>query len=133
MRVALLFNPATAPALEFYMPSIQAAASSFAIEVSTAPVHDKEGIEPIIASQSNRPGGSLIVMPDAFNAANRELIIALAARYRLPAMYGNNFVELGGLIFYGADFAEIVPTGRGIFRPHPQGRATGRFADPTAE
>ena len=45
MRMALLFNPATAPPLQFYVPSIQAAASSFAVEVSTAPVHDKEEIE----------------------------------------------------------------------------------------
>jgi putative tryptophan/tyrosine transport system substrate-binding protein len=106
MRMALLFNPATAPPLQFYVPSIQAAASSFAVEVSTAPVHNKEEIEPVFAGQASSPGGSLIVMPDAFNAANRELIITLAARYGVPAMYGNNFAELGGLIFYGADFAE---------------------------
>jgi putative tryptophan/tyrosine transport system substrate-binding protein len=106
MRMALLFNPATAPPLQFYLPSIQAAASSFAVEVGIAPVHNKEEIEPVITGQASSPGGSLIVMPDAFNAANRELIITLAARYGVPAMYGNNFAELGGLIFYGADFAE---------------------------
>jgi len=110
-RIALLFNPATAPPLQFYMPSIQTAASSFAVEVSTAPVHNKEEIEAVIARQASSPGGSLIVMPDAFNVANRELIITLAARYGVPAMYSaavgsNNFAELGGLIFYGADFAE---------------------------
>jgi putative ABC transport system substrate-binding protein len=112
-RIALLFNPATAPPLQFYVPSIQAAASSFAVAVNTAPVHDKEEIEPVIAGQASSPGGSLIVMPDAFNAANRELIITLAARYGVPAMYGNNFAELGGLIFYGADFAESFRLGAG--------------------
>jgi putative ABC transport system substrate-binding protein len=112
-RMALLFNPATAPPLQFYETSIQAAASSFAVEVNTAPVHNKEQIEPVIAAQASSPGGSLIVMPDAFNAANRELIIALAARYGVPAMYGNNFTELGGLIFYGADFAESFRLGAG--------------------
>jgi putative ABC transport system substrate-binding protein len=112
-RMALLFNPATAPPLQFYVPSIQAAASSFAVEMSTAPVHNKEEIEPVIAGQASSPGGSLIVMPDAFNAANRELIIALVARYGVPAIYGNNFTELGGLIFYGADFVESFQLGAG--------------------
>jgi putative ABC transport system substrate-binding protein len=113
MRMTLLFNPTTAAPLQFYMPSIQAAASSFAVEVSAAPVHDKEEIESVISGQASSPGGSLIVMPDAFNAANRELIITLAARYAVPAMYGNNFAELGGLIFYGADFAESFRLGAG--------------------
>ena len=112
-RVALLFNPATAPPLEFYMPSIQAAASSSAIQTSTAAVHAKDEIEGVIAAQTGNPAGSLIVMPDAFNAANRELIIALAARYGVPAIYGNNFTESGGLAFYGADFAETFRLGAG--------------------
>jgi ABC-type uncharacterized transport system substrate-binding protein len=52
-------------------------------------------------------------MPDAFNATNRELIIALAARYRVPAIYGNDFAESVGLIFYGADFADSFRLGAG--------------------
>jgi len=112
-RIALLFNPAVAPPSQFYVPSIQGAASSLAVEVTSAPVHNKEEIEPIIAGQASSPGGSLIVMPDAFNAANRELIIALAAQYSVPAMYGNNFAKLGGLIFYGADFADSFRLGAG--------------------
>jgi hypothetical protein len=61
---------------------------------------------------SDSPGGSVIVMPDAFNAANRELIIALLAHYGVPAIYGNNFTELGGLIFYGTDFVESFQLSR---------------------
>ena len=106
-RVALLFNPATAVPLQFFMPSIQAAASSFAVEVSAAPVHAKDEIEGVIAAQARNPGGSLIVMPDAFNVTNRDLIIALAARYGVPAIYFNRFfAESGGLIAYSADFSE---------------------------
>jgi ABC-type uncharacterized transport system substrate-binding protein len=105
-RVALLFNPATAPPLKFYMPSIETAASQMGIQVRTAPVHATDEIETLVAALTQEPGGGLIVMPDAFNAANRELIIALTARYRLPAIYGNNFAASGGLIFYGGDFAE---------------------------
>ena len=106
VRAALLFNPATAPPIELFMPSVQAAASSFAIQVSAAPVHAKDEIEGVIAAQARNPGGGLIAMPDAFNDVNRELIIALAARYSVPAIYGNNVAKLGGLIFYGVDFAE---------------------------
>ena len=102
VRVALLFNPATAVPIQFFMPSIQAAASSFAIEVSAAPVHAKDEIEGVIAAQAHSPGGGLIVMPDAFNEPIREQIIALAARYRVPTIYYNRFFsELGGLISYG--------------------------------
>ena len=89
------------------MPSIRAAATSFAVEVSAAPVHAKDEIEGVIAAQARNPGGSLIVMPDIFNRRNRDLIIALAARYGVPAIYySRSLVESGGLIAYSDDFAE---------------------------
>jgi putative tryptophan/tyrosine transport system substrate-binding protein len=102
VHVALLFNPATTVPIQFFMPSIQAAASSFAIEVSAAPVHAKDEIEGVIAAQARNAGGGLIAMPDVYNDANRELIIALTARYGVPAMYFNRFFsEPGGLISFG--------------------------------
>ena len=104
VRVALLFNPATAVPLEFFMPSIQAAASSFGIQMSTAPVHAKDEIESVFAPQARDPGGSLIVIPDSFNGINRELIISLASRYGVPAIYFYRlFAEEGGLITYSDD------------------------------
>jgi putative ABC transport system substrate-binding protein len=106
-RVALLFNPATAPPLQSLMPSIQAAASSFAIQASAAPVHAKDEIEGVIAAQARDPGGGLIVIPDAFNVRNRDLIIALATRYGVPAIYSAIlYAKLGGLMGYGSDAAE---------------------------
>jgi putative ABC transport system substrate-binding protein len=105
--MALLFNPVTAVPLQFFMPSIQAAASSLAIEISNAPVQVSDEIEGVIAAQPRNPGGGLIVMPDSFNTVNREPIIALAARYGVPTIYFNRFFsELGGLITYGPDYAE---------------------------
>jgi putative tryptophan/tyrosine transport system substrate-binding protein len=104
-HVALLFNPETAP--KFYMPSLQAAASSFAVEANVTPFHARDEIEGVIAAQGGNPGSSLIVMPDVFNDANRELIIALAARYSVPAIYPRPvFAQSGGLIAYGSDLAE---------------------------
>jgi putative ABC transport system substrate-binding protein len=99
VRVALLFNPATTVPIQNFMPSIQTAASSFAIQVSATPVHAKEEIEGVFAAQGRDPGGGLIAMPDVSNDVNRELIIELAARYRVPTIYYNRFFsELGGLI-----------------------------------
>ena len=106
-RVALLFDPAIAPPLQFFMPSVQAAASSLAIQTSAAPVHAKDEIEGVIAAQARDPGGGLILMPSAFNVTNRELISALAARYGVPAIsVFRSFADSGGLMAYGGDFAE---------------------------
>ena len=102
VRVALLFNPATTVPIQYFMPSIQTAASSFAVQVSATPFHAEDEIEGVIAAQGRDPEGGLIAMPDVSNDVNRELIIALAARYRVPTIYYNRFFsELGGLISYG--------------------------------
>jgi putative tryptophan/tyrosine transport system substrate-binding protein len=106
-HMALLFKPAVAGPLHIFMPSIQAAASSLAVRISTAPVDAKDEIEGVIAEQARNPGGGLIMLPDIFSVANRDLIIALTARYGVPAIYFNRyFAESGGLIAYSDDFAE---------------------------
>jgi putative ABC transport system substrate-binding protein len=108
VHVALLSNPATAAPVKFYMPSIQATASSFAVQVSATPVHAADEIEGVIAAQARNPGGGIIVMPDTFTVANHELIVALAARYRVPTIYNErSYAESGGLISYGTDFPEL--------------------------
>ncbi|MGA9498872.1 MAG: ABC transporter substrate-binding protein [Pseudolabrys sp.] len=110
VRAALMFNPTTAVPLKFYMPSVQAAASALGVEVNATPVHAKDEVEGVIAAQARDQGGGLIVMPDPFNAANREYITLLAARYRVPAMYyRREFAEAGGLVAYANDFAEQFP------------------------
>jgi putative tryptophan/tyrosine transport system substrate-binding protein len=89
------------------MPSIQTAALSFDVQVNTATVHAKDEIEGVIAAQGRDQVGGLIVMPNAFNTTNRELIIALAVRYAVPAIYFSAYcAQSGGLIAYGADYAE---------------------------
>ncbi len=106
-HVALLRNPATAPPLQIYMPPLHAAASSFGLEIVEAAVHSKDEIEAIVIAQSRNSAGALIAMPDPFNGTNRNSIIALVARYNVPALYFNSiFVKSGGLIAYGADFTE---------------------------
>jgi putative tryptophan/tyrosine transport system substrate-binding protein len=97
--------------LKIYMPSIQAAASSLAVEVNAAPVHAQDEIEGVIAAQARERGNSIIVMPDPFNVTNSQQIVLLANRYGVPAMYftPTHFAESGGLVAYGSDFTEQFP------------------------
>jgi putative ABC transport system substrate-binding protein len=107
-RVALLFNPTTAAPIQFYLPSIQAAAQSLDVKISNAPVHAKDEIEGVIAALARDPGSGLMAMPDTFNGANLELTVALAARYRIAAIsYPPLFAKLGGLVSYGVDFTGL--------------------------
>ena len=101
-RVALLFNPATAPYAEYWLNPFKTAAASFAVQAIGAPVHNSSELEPVVAAQARAPNGGLVVMPDTFTSAHRTEITALAARHYLPAIYGYRFfVELGGLLSYG--------------------------------
>jgi putative ABC transport system substrate-binding protein len=105
-RVALLFNPQTAPGGgSFFLRSIEAAASSLAVDPVPISVADAAGIERgINAFVSGSSGGGLFVMPDLTMQFHHELIVALARRHRLPAVYSQRvFVGGGGLISYGID------------------------------
>jgi putative ABC transport system substrate-binding protein len=103
-RVAFLFNPASAPYVDFYLTPFKAAAPSFAVEVIAAPVHDSSELEPVVAAQAREPNGGLLVWPDAFMSAHRAEIRSLLARYRLPAVSPFRiFAEAGCLLSYGSD------------------------------
>jgi putative ABC transport system substrate-binding protein len=108
-RVALLFNPAMAPGRgSTYLPSAEAAARSFGIESTHAPVSSAAEIENAIVTVSRRPDSGLIVMPDIFMTIHRDLITALATRHVLPTIYPfRYFAEGGGLISYGVDVPDI--------------------------
>jgi ABC-type uncharacterized transport system substrate-binding protein len=106
-RVALLFNPATAPYAEYWLNFFKTAAASFAVQAIAAPVHDTSEIETVVAAQARAPNGGLVVMPDTFTSAHRAEITALAARHRLPAVYPFRFfAEVGGLLSYGNDLID---------------------------
>jgi len=103
-RVALPFNPTTAPYAEIYLNDVKAAGASFGVETITAPVRDSSELESVVAAQAREPNGGLIVIPDSFTVAHSAEIISLAARYRLPAAYPVRFfAALVGLLSYGND------------------------------
>jgi putative ABC transport system substrate-binding protein len=106
-RLALLFNPATAPYFEYFLNPFKAAASSLAVEPIVAPVRDPSALESVVAAQAREPNGGLIVITDSFMVAHRAAITSLAARYRLPAVYPYRFfAEAGGLLSYGPDLTD---------------------------
>src|SRR5260370_9621983 len=103
-RVAVLFNPETAPFAKIFLQTIDTAAPSFQIETFTAPTRSVADIERAIAAVAREPGGGLVQIPDSFTVAHRELIIALAAEHRLPAVYSNNaFATSAGLFSYAVE------------------------------
>jgi putative tryptophan/tyrosine transport system substrate-binding protein len=84
--------------------AIQAAAQSLGVEVNPISVRDAGDIERTIADVARSAGGGLIVTPTASVSVHRDLIITLAARHRLPAVYAyRSDVVAGGLISYGPD------------------------------
>jgi putative ABC transport system substrate-binding protein len=106
-RVAIMFNPDTAPA-SAYMPSVETAARSLRIEPVTKLVHSDAEIEEAIIDLGHEPGGGLIVMPDVFVAVHRTPIILAAARHNVPAVYTQSFyAREGGLLSYGVDAVDI--------------------------
>src|SRR5262245_25762875 len=106
-RVAIVFNPRTmATAQSLYADPFVAAAPSFGVKPIVGHVHTVTDLESIVASLAG--DGGLIIPPDTFTIAHRRLILDLAARNRVPAVYGPRFFALeGGLLSYGPDVLDL--------------------------
>jgi putative ABC transport system substrate-binding protein len=104
-RVAVMFNPSSFPGGEaVYRVPFEAAAPSFGIEPRMALVHTSTDVVTTFLSISREPDSGLIIPPDLFTIAHRELIIRLAAQNRMPTIYGLSlFATEGGLISYGPE------------------------------
>jgi putative ABC transport system substrate-binding protein len=108
-RVVLIFNPQTAPYYPIYLREFGAVPAMLAAELAAAPVRDEAEVEAAIAALARGPAGGLIAAPDPFINTRRGLIMALAERHRLPAVYGfRQYVTEGALMSYGPDTADIV-------------------------
>jgi putative ABC transport system substrate-binding protein len=102
-RVALIANPKNI--FDYFMHAAEPVARTFSIELVPSPVSNSSEIEHAIESFAGKPNGGLVLPPDATTSVSRDLIIALAAQYRLPAVYSFRlFVKAGGLMSYGVDF-----------------------------
>src|SRR5262249_7800447 len=107
-RVASVFNPQTAPYAQMFFRSIEAAQKSLTVMTTAMPVHDGAELERAIADFASTRNGGLIIVADSFTTNNRQLIISLAAKYHVPAIYPFKFfVTAGGLVSYGIDDIDI--------------------------
>jgi putative ABC transport system substrate-binding protein len=106
-RAAFLANPKTT-AYDFFLRSTEAVAPSLAIELVPTPVETAAEIENAIETFARVPNGGLLLPPDSTTLLNRNLIVSLATRHRLPAVYPFRvFVEAGGLMSYDTDQVDL--------------------------
>ena len=105
-RAAVIF--ATNPQYLVYLHSFGTFPPTLAVEVSAAAVRDTGEVEAVMSELGRKPGSGLVVPPDAFTVIHHAMIIELAARHRLPAVYAyRSFVAEGGLMSYGPDVYDI--------------------------
>jgi putative ABC transport system substrate-binding protein len=116
--VALLVNPSNAPYTEYEMTAVQNAAGSLGLQLQILSVSTIGEINTAFATLAQVRAGAILISGESFFASRHEQLVTLAARYAVPAMYSQiEFTMAGGLISYGANFAEIfrqtgVYTGR---------------------
>jgi putative ABC transport system substrate-binding protein len=101
-RAALIANPRRTP-YDYFVRSAKSVAPSLAIELVPSPIENAADIERGIGSFAREPNGGLVVLPGT-PLEHRDLVVAIAARHRLPAVYYMRyFVVAGGLMSYGID------------------------------
>jgi putative ABC transport system substrate-binding protein len=106
-RVAAIYDPAT-PSAHGFLPMIEAAGRSFGVDVFTDAVHDTTEIERVINTFAAEPNGGLIPVASALIAVQRDFVISLANRHRLPNVYAFRYYPAsGGLASYGVDNIDL--------------------------
>ena len=107
-RVALVFNPQSAPFADLFLRPVEAAAPSFAVTPIAAAVRAADDLDRVFDALAREANGGLMVLPDIGMTNHREALIALAAHHRVPAVYPfRYFAASGGLMSYGTDMAEV--------------------------
>jgi putative ABC transport system substrate-binding protein len=106
-RVTVLFQPEIGAQAQTYRNAV-AAAPSLGVEVRAAGMHDANEIELVIATTASQSNGGLVFIQSGILNVNRDLIVDLAARHRLPAIYPfREFATSGGLLYYG--YEQMLP------------------------
>jgi putative ABC transport system substrate-binding protein len=106
-RVTIMFNPDTAPYARSFLGPAEAAAATLGVDVNTALVQSEAEIDRTIGALAGWEGSGLVTIPDTFTNEHRDLVIALAARYRIPAIYSNSAAG-AGLISYAVDSLDVL-------------------------
>jgi putative ABC transport system substrate-binding protein len=105
-RVALVANPKTSP-YDYFLRAARAAAPSLGIEIISGRIESEADIKETLTSLARMTHCGLVITPDTTTIAHRNLIIAVTAAYRLPAIYFSRYwVSSGGLMSYGIDLVD---------------------------
>jgi putative tryptophan/tyrosine transport system substrate-binding protein len=132
-RAAVLRDPANVAGIGQFA-IIQSVAPSLGVDVSAINLRDAGEIERAVAAFARSPNGGLILTSSALSARHRELIIALAARYKLPAVYVRRYyVATGGLISYGVDWLDQYRRAAGYVDRILKGEKPGDLAGAGAD
>jgi putative tryptophan/tyrosine transport system substrate-binding protein len=114
VRVAVIYNPQTAPFAGLFLRSVQSAAPMLSVQTVDMPVQSDADIEMALARFALERGGGLIAIPDSFTGGRRDLIIALTARHHLPALYQTpSATPSGGLMAYAVDTHDLMQRAAG--------------------
>jgi putative tryptophan/tyrosine transport system substrate-binding protein len=107
-RVTLMYNPNSLPDSGFFSRAFMEAAAKYKVRPIIAEVHDPTEIENTITKLGGETGSGVILAPDNFTTVHRELIISLAAQFRIPAIYPYRyFAKAGGLLSYGVNAVDL--------------------------
>jgi putative ABC transport system substrate-binding protein len=113
-RFGVLWNPAN-PVHQSSMKVIEAAAQRLKVELYLMGVQDSKELEGAFSALAGKRADALIVYPDGLFLDQKALIVSLAARRRLPAMYGiREYVEAGGLMAYGTNLSQMYRLGASL-------------------
>jgi putative ABC transport system substrate-binding protein len=105
-RIGAVHHPSN-PLWGEAMQTVEHAGSQLGIEISSIDITDATQIERGLESFARRSAGGLIVLPEPMTASHRDLIVTLASRFALPAIYGTKtFPSRGGLMSYGIDYVD---------------------------
>jgi putative tryptophan/tyrosine transport system substrate-binding protein len=127
-RVALVFNPQSAPFADMFLKPVEAVAPSFSVAPIKAAVADPADVDRVFDALAREPNGGLMVLPDISMTNYREAIVALAARHRVAAVYPFRFFAVsGGLMSYGTDSAEVFRRAAGYVDRILKGASPGEL------
>ena len=108
VRLAVLLNPANAPSAETTLPQVQEAARAAGLQMHVFSASTSREIEAVFAILAGERPDALFVAGDAFFNSRRVQFATLAAHHRIAAAYADReFVEVGGLMSYGTDVADM--------------------------